>query len=396
MNIPIWTGVSTFAPGQTPFGFYDNQQDFKVDSNKVADFCARRLGFPLADVELQSGSFFTAFEEAVTTYGNELYAYKVRENYLSLEGSSTLVESNEKIISPNMAGVVRISEQYGEEAGVGGTVTWYTGKLPLISNQQDYDMNAWAKENVLNLADDDGIELKRIFYEAPPAITRYFDPYTGTGTGMIDLMDSFGWGSYSPAINFLMMPLNYDMQVIQAIEMNDTIRRSNFTFELVNNRLRVFPIPSSGGNYTNSSSGQGMNCGNLIFEYIIKSERQNPYVGGTNKVSNVSEVPFENPNYNKINSIGRQWIFEYTLALCKEMLGYIRGKYSTIPIPDSTVTLNQSDLLSAATAERNALIERLRAYFDETSRDKLLERRSLEGDYLEKELNKVPYTIYIA
>ena len=84
-----------------------------------------------------------------------------------------------------------------------------------------------------------------------------------------------------------------------------------------------------------------------------------------------------------------------TLAIAKEILGYVRGKYSTIPIPDADVTLNQSDLLSSATADRAALIERLRAYFDETSRDKLLERRSQEGDYLEKELNKVPYTIFI-
>ena len=394
MNIPIWTGISTFAPGQTPFGFYDNQQDFKTDANKVANFCAQRLGYPLADVELQSGSFFTAFEEAVTTYGNELYAYKVRENYLSLEGSTSNVISNEKLIEPNMAGIVRVTEQYGEEAGVGGNVTWYKGFLPLKSGQQDYDMNAWAQASA-SLESGDSIELKRIFYEAPPAITRYFDPYAGTGTGMIDLMDSFGWGSYSPAINFLMMPLNYDMQVIQAIELNDTIRRSNYTFELVNNRLRVFPIPSTGGSYTDSSSGTG-HCGNLVFEYIKKSERQNPYIDGFNKVTNISEVPFENPNYNIINSIGRQWIFEYTLALCKEMLGYIRGKYGTVPIPDGNVTLNQSDLLSAATAEKNALIERLRAYLDETSRDKLLERRSLEGDYLEKELNKIPYTIYIA
>jgi len=392
MNIPIWTGVSTFAAGQTPFGFYDSQSDFATDANKVADFCARRLGYPLADVELQSGSFFTAFEEAVTTYGNELYAYKVRENYLSLEGFTTGSVANKKLLKPNMAGLVRISEQYGEEAGVGGNVTWHTGSLPLNSGQQDYDMNAWAQASA-SISASDGIEIKRVFYEAPPAITRYFDPYAGTGTGMIDLMDSFGWGSYSPAINFLMMPLNYDMQVIQAIELNDKIRRSNYSFELVNNRLRVFPIPAAGtfgNNYT------GAHCGNLRFEYIIKSERQNPYINGTEKITNVAEVPFENPNYNFINSIGRQWIFEYTLALAKEMLGYIRGKYSTIPIPDSTVTLNQSDLLSAATAEKNALVERLRGYFDETSRDKLLERRANENDFLQKELNKVPYTIYIA
>lgn len=380
MNIPIWTGTSTFSAGQTPFGFYDHQIEFQTDADKVSDFCARRLGYPLADVELQSGSFYTAFEEAITIYGNELYAYKVRENYLSLQGASSLTETNGQLISPTLANVVNISEQYGEEAGVGGNVTWYSGSLSLKGGKQTYNMNEWAQANA-NLAANDSIEIKRVFYEAPPAITRYFDPYAGTGTGMIDMMDSFGWGSYSPAINFLMMPINYDLQVMQAIEFNDTIRRSNYSFELVNNNLKVFPIPNSNGH--------------LWFEYIKKSERANPYSNGTNKITNVSEVPFSNPDYNLINSIGRQWIFEMTLAISKEILGYIRGKYSTIPIPDADVTLNQSDLLSSATADRAALVERLRAYFDETSRDKLLERRSLEGDYLEKELNKVPYTIFI-
>tara|TARA_R110002020_G_scaffold41891_1_gene123095 strand:- start:3049 stop:4197 length:1149 start_codon:yes stop_codon:yes gene_type:complete len=381
MNIPIWTGTSTFAVGQTPFGFYDNDIDFKTDADKVADFCARRLGYPLADVELQSGSFYTAFEDAITTYGNELYAYKVRENYLSLEGAKDTIVPNTQLISPNLAGIVRISDQYGVEAGVGGNVTWNTGSLTLTTNQQDYDMNVWAAANA-NLDPNDSIEIKRIFYEAPPAITRYFDPYAGTGTGMIDLMDSFGWGSYSPAINFLMMPINYDLQTLQAIEFNDQIRRSNYSFELVNNKLRLFPIPNG-------------SVAKLYFEYIKKSDRNNPYEDGTGKITNVGNVPFQNPNYNNINSIGRQWIFEYTLAIAKEILGYIRGKYSTIPIPDAEVTLNQGDLISAATAEKNALIERLRAYFDETSRDKLLERRKNEGDYLLDELNKVPYTIFI-
>jgi hypothetical protein len=381
MNIPIWTGTSTFAAGQTPFGFYDNDIDFKNDADKVSDFCARRLGYPLADVELQSGSFYTAFEEAVTTYGNELYAYKVRENYLSLQGADSTISSNNQLMVPNMASLVRISDQYGEEAGVGGNVTYHTGSLTLLNNQQDYDMNAWAQANA-NLAANDSIEIKRIFYEAPPAITRYFDPYAGTGTGMIDLMDSFGWGSYSPAINFLMMPINYDLQTIQAIEFNDMIRRSNYSFELVNNKLRIFPIPNG-------------SVSNLYFEYIKNSERNNPYRNGTNKITNVSEVPFSNPNYDQINSIGRQWIFEYTLSIAKEMLGYIRGKYSTIPIPDANVTLNQSDLISAATDEKNSLIERLRAYFDETSRKSLLERRKDEGDFLKQEFNNVPYTIFI-
>jgi hypothetical protein len=88
-------------------------------------------------------------------------------------------------------------------------------------------------------------------------------------------------------------------------------------------------------------------------------------------------------------------VFEYTLALCKEMLGYIRGKYSTVPIPDREVTLNQADLLAAATAEKAALIERLRAYFDETSKRALLERRSQESDFRRQEISNVPMVIYI-
>ena len=267
------------------------------------------------------------------------------------------------------------------EAGVGGNVTWHSGSIDLVNNQQEYDMTTWAAAHA-NLTANDSIEIKRIFYEAPPAITRYFDPYAGSGTGTMGIMDSFGWGSYSPAINFMMMPINYDLQVMQAIEFNDQIRRSNYSFELINNMLKLFPIPNG-------------SVSKLHFQYIKLSDRNNPYESGTDKITNVSNVPFVNPSYNEINSIGRQWIFEYTLSIAKEILGYVRGKYDTIPIPDSNVTLNHGDLIAAATSEKTALIEKLRTYLDETSKDKLMERRDKEADYLNNELNRVPYTIFI-
>jgi len=135
-NTPIWPGSSSFFPGETPFGFYDNDIEFQTDADKVAVFCARRLGYPLTDVELQDISFYAAFEEAVTTYGNEVYAFQASENYLSLEGSSTGSLLNYKLQQPNLAGVVRLSEQYGEEAGVGGTVSWKEGSLPLVKGTQ--------------------------------------------------------------------------------------------------------------------------------------------------------------------------------------------------------------------------------------------------------------------
>ena len=381
MNIPIWPGSSSFQPGETPFGFYDYDPQFQNDIDKFAVFASRRLGYPLVEIELQDLNFYAAFEEAITTYGNELYAYQVAENLLSFQGNpTTIAPGNNELVQENLSNVILLSNQYGTEAGVGGTVTWKTGSIALTAGKQNYDMNQWALDNGIQ----GRIEIKRIFYEAPPAITRYFDPYAGTGTGMMQMMDSFGWGSYSPAINFMLMPISYDMQKIQAIEFNDQIRKSQYTFELVNNQLRLFPIPIS-------------HYHELRFEYILDSDRNNPYVpkNGQNIITNASNVPYNNPTYNTINSIGRQWIFEYGLGIVKEILGYVRGKYSTIPIPGAEVTLNQGDLITAATTEKSALIERLRTYFDTTSRKTLLANKAEEATSQRNILGDVPMVIFI-
>jgi hypothetical protein len=379
MNIAIYPGSSSFSTGSTPFGFYDSDLEFQNDADKVTSFCARRLGYPLVDIELQDINFYAAFEEAITTYGNELYSYQIRDNQLDLIGISTSTSLNDSIITPSLESVIRLSKQYGAEAGSGGNLTYYKGSIPLTSSIQDYDLKQWALEQNIT----GSIEIKRIFYEAPPAIVRYFDPYAGTGYGYQSLFDSFGFGSFSPAINFLMMPLNYDLQTLQAIELNDQVRRSNYSFELRNNVLKIFPIPNNSIN-------------SIFFEYIKIDERiANSAVSSPGKANNVSNIPYANPTYSLINSVGRQWIFEYTLALVKEILGLVRGKYSSIPIPNSEVTLNQQDLLTQALADRTRLIEKLRLYFDETSRKSSLERRAEEAEFRKNEMVQVPMCIYI-
>lgn len=378
-NIPIYDGAPSFLPGMTPFGFYDTDVDFQVDAVKVAKFCASRLGYPLIDVELQSGSFFTAFEEAVTTYGNELYSYQIRDNQLSLNGSPTTSTLNNAHITPNFDSIVDLTSQYGSEAGVGGNVQYYKGFFEIEEGKQEYDLNQWAiDENIQG-----SIEIKKVYFEDAPSISKYYDPYGGAGTGGIGIMSGFGFGGMSPATNQLMMPLSFDLQAIQAVEMNTQIRRSRYTFELKNNQLRVFPSPQvSGGCYW--------------FEYIKRDERKSGSITQTpNTVTNPSNTPYTNPTYLEINSVGRQWIFEYALAISKEMLGYVRGKYDSIPIPNATVSLNSSDLITAATTEKDNLITRLRDYFDQTSRKSLLERRAQETEFKQTELQQVPYTIYV-
>jgi len=381
-NIPIWNGNSTFTAGSTPFGFYDTDPEFATEADKVAKFCAIRLGYPLMDVELQSGSFYACFEEAVTTYGNEVYQALSVQNYIALEGGSTTTVLNDEVLTPSLHNIIRISEGYGTEAVVGGNTTRYSGSITINPNQQVYDLNIWAQaQNITG-----SIQVTRVFYEAPPAILRYFDPYAGTGTGIQSLMDAFDFGSYSPGVNFLLMPASYDILKVQAIEFNDQIRRSGYSFEIVNNHLKLFPVPK--------------NTGNIWFEYYKESEKQklndtNTPGGSGTSISNISNVPYENPIFSNINSVGRQWIYRYTLALAKELLAYIRGKYTTVPIPGSEATLNQADLLADARTEKEALITNLREILEATSKVNQLERKANESKFLSEMLKEVPTVLYV-
>jgi hypothetical protein len=403
-NIPIWPGSSSFAqvsasyydlnvwPPPTPFGFYDSDAEFKTDANKVANFCALRLGYPIENVELQDINFWAGFEEATTVYGNELYAFQTRDNYLSLEGAPTSVDVNDDVVTPTFSTIVRLSQQYGEEAGAGGNVTWFKGRLSLIPGVQDYDLSLWAEEQGIV----GGIEIKNVFYQAPPAISQLYGPTLLAGQGGLGGVPPAGvYGLSYGYTNYLMMPTSFTMQNIQAIEMQNQVTLSNYTFNIVNNIISVFPVPGTGA-YGNEIDG-GLDYGIfLVFDFIKVQDRIDAaFANGTNKISNTSNVPYVNPVYSKINSIGRAWIFEYTLARAKDALGLVRNKYSTIPIPGAEVTLNGDNLVTSAAAEKEALITRLREYFDQTSRQALLERRQAESVARVAEINQVPMTIYI-
>jgi hypothetical protein len=377
MNIPIYPGSSSFFPGDTPFGFYDNDYQFQIDADKVTTFCARRLGYPIMEVELQDLNFYAAFEEAVTTYGNELYAFQVRDNLLNLIGTPTASNMNHAVVTPSMQGVIRLTQQYGAEVGAGGNINWYSGSVTLTASIQDYDLAQWSIDNNIT----GGIEIKRVFYDPIPAVNQVYNLQIFSGLGGVPALGSYGlFGS----TGFLMYPTSLLIQTTQAVEMQNQVALPAYSFEIINNKMRIFPIPVNDG-------------GKVWFQYIKLDDRLNSVVGQSpGAVTNPSNVNFTNPNYSQINSIGRQWIFEYTLSLCKEMLGYIRGKYqNTIPIPGREISLNSSDLITAASTEKTALIERLRAYLDDTSRQSLLARKQAESDSTMNELGKAPMQIYI-
>jgi hypothetical protein len=240
------------------------------------------------------------------------------------------------------------------------------------------------------------IEVKKIYHYQPAAINRYFDPYAGTGTGIQSLMEAFGMGNYSPGVNFMLMPMYFDALKLQAIEMNDTIRKSAYHFEInAGKYLKLFPIPTR--DFT------------LWFEYTMANSSNDLTFGDTtgggsdpdvprptNTITDQSNVPYVNPTYSFINAIGRQWIRKYALALAKEMLGSIRGKYQSVPIPGDETTLDYNRLLDEARTEKETLITQLREDLDETTTLKQQERNSNTATATQDGFSvSYPYQIYI-
>ena len=329
--------------------------------------------------EITTGSswiyFFTTYPVQSLFYGGATLNTAYYQDTLKGRGL------NGKIVGNNLQTQIRIAEAYAQEAGVGGYVTEYTGSLHLEPGKQVYDLNAWAAASA-SLETGDRIEIRQIFYQEPPAIVRYFDPYAGTGTGVQGLLETFGFGSYSPGVNFMLMPVYWDVMKIQAIEFNDQVRKSAFSFDLVNNQLRIFPVPGD-------SYGGHM----LLFKYMKQSEKNLPVIDQRpNVVADVMAVPYRNPIYTNVNQVGRSWVFRFTLALCKEIEGQIRATFQGSNF--GGLVVNGSELLTDARTEKESLMTELKEYLDQTTRRSQLERKQAEADFSRQTMNQIPLLIY--
>ena len=545
----VYFGDTTYlspVKGNTPFEYYTNDPEFIRDAKSAAKFVAQRLGIsgPLynqftgqyvaspGSLYISDLTVYAAFEEAVTTYGNLVYQYKIRDNYINIEGSDSLpfnnagitfVDSidvnspvswsgprlstwkeigfspaysqsivdgeiytisaslsdfialdtkqiksltfateyvdkvlgvtldlsqyvynqfnqlggktsgsgttndpyvitttgsyvytfvtspqiaggsavfgtgsiptvyiqdsnfpalNNRLISNNLSTITTtIASDYGAEAEVGGHYDVKKGELKVKAGVQNYDLNAWAAASASLSGSNDTIEIRRIFYEQSPAIARYFDPYAGTGTGIQSLLETFGFGQFSPGINFLLMPISFDAMKLQAIELNDQIRKAAFSFDLTNNQLKIFPIPHRDMNY--------------YFEYVTLSNKFSPIKDKRdNIVTDIMNTPFRNPLYSKINTVGRTWIYKYTLAIAREIEAHIRIQTANQNI-QGIGPLQGSELITDARTEKENLITELKEMLNETSRRGQLERKQQESQFQRDTLQQIPLPIYI-
>ena len=379
----------TFVSGaQTPYGTYDADSTFQTDILSVTKWVAKRLGYPVLQLEMPSGSIYACFEESINEYSYHINNYNIKNWMWEQYGeknriSGSLGTGSLDPVVPTRGPSVTLSEKYGQLVNMGGNVDLKKGFITLSGSVQDYDLqDVWAA------ASESGrrIEVQRVFNHAPSSITRFYDPYAGS-FDQRQLLDAFGFGNVSPAISFILKPISYDLARANMIETSDLVRKSAYSFELHNNNLRIFPRP------TTSDTGE-----KIWFEYYVKDDIRNTNPVSASMrggVSDPSNVPYKFITYSSINAPGRQWIRKFTAALSKELLGIIRSKYSALPIPDAEVTLDGEGLKAEGREEKTQLLEELKEFLESVSLTEKLKAEAEESNAQREVLAKAPLPIYI-
>ena len=381
------TGVPGDVTSALPFGVYSGSAAFLSGASDQVAYTYKKLGGDVIDIELTPANVYAAYEEAVLEYsfivnlhqGKNVLSSVLGEQTGTFDQNGTLVTgptgTNLKFARYSLGYARRVGDGASAASGFGGTVPQYSASFTPKTNQQDYDLQTIIQSASTSGVDDGGnavdyagkvgdkrIIVTKVFYMSPRAMWRFYGYYGGVGV----IGNYSTYGQFSDDSTFEIIPTWQNK--MQAIMYEDSIvtRTSNYSYELINNKLRLFPTPSYWG------------LGDIDRMWVkfyvdLESFETGAYDVGVEGINNLNTLPFDNVPYENINSMGKQWIRKFALAVSKEMLGQIRGKFSTIPIPGESVTLNASELLSQAKEEQDGLRDRLTELLKEVEYVALIE-----------------------
>lgn len=380
--------MATFANtlNPTPFGTFDSNSNFQTDADSMITFVKRKLGDDILSVELTNKQIWMCLEESVFEYGKYINEYMTKSQLGNMMGSSTgsMSGSENKLPRQTLEFLMRMAEPYASHAGVGGSHNIVSGSIVLTGSQQDYDLYTDLKDasgTVLFDNQDSGQKTKlrifEVYHFSPQAAYRFFD----TTSAINYLNNEFSFESFTPETVFYVLPVFEDVLRQQQMDTSNRVRRSHHSYEIVGTKLRIFPKPSEDRDGQKLWVRVGYAMDGLNPAY------QDDSIYG---VTGPHNLPYGNLDYSKINSMGLQWVRQYTLALCKEVLGHVRGKFGSIPIPGGDLSLNAGDLTSQGQGEKEKLKGDLKEMLDSLTYDKLLETQANEAETMTRILKLVP------
>ena len=389
--LPV-TGTTTDVADACPMGVYNSSTEFLSGAAKQVAFTYKRLGGDILDIELKAANVYAHYEEAVLEYSYILNVHQSRNALSFALGATTASFDHKGDVSSGTGAALkypkmkfeyayRMGDGFATEAGVGGTDTMYSGSFDRVADQQDYDLQTIVEASHPTEVDSKRVKIREVYYKTPAAMWRFYGYYGGLNV----VGDFHNYGQYADDSTFQVIPTWQNK--LQAVTYEDHLytRTSHYSYEIIDNKLRLFPIPS------------GVSPVKFWFRFTVDSGPFSDATdGGESGVNNMNNLPFENISYESINSIGKQWIRRFSLALSKETLGQVRGKFgNTVPIPGESVNLNATELLNQAASEMTALREELKTNLDEMTYAKLAEKDASMTDNVQKIEEKAPLKIFV-
>ncbi len=380
--------MATFANtlNPTPFSAFDSDSDFQSDADSMFTFVRRKLGDDILSVELTKKQVWACFEESVFEYGKFVNEYMTKSQLSNMLGGATgsLSGSEARFPRETLEFLMRKAEPYATHAAIGGSHNVVTGSIVLTGSKQDYDIYESLMDEDGNLIVDNSanspkskMRVFEVFHFNPQAAYRFFD----TTSAINYLNNEFSFEAFTPETVFYVLPVFEDVLRAGQMDISNRVRRSNYSYQLIGTKLRLFPRPTAASNGKNLWLKVGFVNDGLSPSYTDET---------LDGISNPSNLPYGNVSYSGINSMGRQWIRQYTLACSKEILGLVRSKFSSVPIPNGDLSLNGGDLISAGKEEKDKLRTELREMFDSLTYDKLIEGQATEATNLQTILKTVP------
>jgi len=377
---------TTFNP--TPFGFFDEDIIFQDDADKVIPFVKRKLGDDILSVELTKKQIWACFEEAVMEYGSLVNEYQTKSQLSNLMGISTGSNVEGKYAHETLDFVLRLAEPYAQEAGIGGSYNTLSGSIDLVAGQQDYDMYSQLKDGAGNLLfssslNDGGagrMKIMEVFHFSPQAAYRFFD----TTSAINYLNNEFAFDSFTPETVFYVLPVFEDVLRGGQMDLSNRVRRSNYSYTTQGTKIRIYPTPAiTNGSVTPSKLWLRVGFGANPFDPAYNDST----IDG---VSSFANVPYGFLKYETLNSMGRTWVYGFTLALSKELLGLVRSKFATVPIPGNNLTLNGTDLVSQGREDQVKLKEEMNSLLESLTYEKMLEGDANKAESLQRLLKTIP------
>jgi hypothetical protein len=387
------------TPNPTPFSFFDDDATFQVEADGMVTYVKRKLGDDVLSVECTKKQIWACFEEAVCEYSRLIHELKIQSELVNVLGLPT-GSTNLTNVYPrqSLEYLIRQAEPYAGEAFVGGQYDAQMGYIDLVAGQQDYNIYADVKHLVsgTNLwqtvpsGSRSAMRIMEVFHFEPLA-AQHFLLNASNITNF--LATNFNYESYVNSTVFYVLPVFEDILRRGMLETAFRVRRSNYSYGIFGSNLKIFPVPST-----------AIQLGKLFLR--VRTSPTNPVdptaIGGglmsgsaadstLYGISGPNNFPVSNIPFSSITQPGRQWIRQYCLALCKELLGLVRSKYQSIPIPNSELTLNGDALRSEGREDQTRLRDQIKEWLQKLTHNALMEQQATLAENMQKQLRYVPF-----